>query len=77
MTAFSPPRISDPAAFGRVAVLMGGTSFLVHYRLLRGKWKALGDNTEMGLWWGLIALFVFVIVVERMTKVEFAGYFSS
>ncbi|HZH43436.1 MAG TPA: D-alanine--D-alanine ligase [Lysobacter sp.] len=26
MTAFSPPRISDPAAFGRVAVLMGGTS---------------------------------------------------
>jgi D-alanine-D-alanine ligase len=26
VTAFSPPRISDPAAFGRVAVLMGGTS---------------------------------------------------
>ena len=26
MTAFPPPRITDPAAFGRVAVLMGGTS---------------------------------------------------
>lgn len=26
MTRFSPPRITDPAAFGRVAVLMGGTS---------------------------------------------------
>ncbi len=25
-TRFSPPRITDPAAFGRVAVLMGGTS---------------------------------------------------
>ena len=24
--AISPPRVSDPAAFGRVAVLMGGTS---------------------------------------------------
>ena len=26
MTAFPSPRLTDPAAFGRVAVLMGGTS---------------------------------------------------
>lgn len=26
MTSFSPPRFADPAVFGRVAVLMGGTS---------------------------------------------------
>ncbi|MGN6512376.1 MAG: D-alanine--D-alanine ligase, partial [Lysobacteraceae bacterium] len=26
VTAFPPPRVADPKAFGRVAVLMGGTS---------------------------------------------------
>jgi trk system potassium uptake protein TrkH len=30
----------------------------------------------MRLWWGLIALFIFIIVVERVVKMEFGGGFS-
>jgi trk system potassium uptake protein TrkH len=48
-----------------IGMLMGGTSFLVHYRVLKGNWKALFDNIEMKLWWGFIISFVGFICVER------------
>lgn len=53
-----------------VGMLMGGTSFLVHYRVLKGNWKALFDNTEMRFWWGFIAVFIGLILVERFLRVE-------
>jgi len=62
-----------------VAMLIGGTNFLIHYRVLTGSPKAVYDNTEMRYWWGLIALFVGVVAAERMIRlnalagVEFAG----
>lgn len=48
-----------------VGMLLGGTNFLIHYRVLKGNTKALWDNTEMKYWWGFIFLFVAIIFVER------------
>jgi trk system potassium uptake protein TrkH len=53
-----------------LGMLLGGTSFLVHYRLLRRNLKALYDNTEMRYWWGLIAGFVAVIFLERIFRTD-------
>lgn len=44
-----------------VGMILGGMNFLIHYRLMKGDWKALGDNTEMRYWWGLIAGFTVLI----------------
>lgn len=57
-------------------MLIGGTNFLVHYRILKGKWKALFDNTEMRYWWGFIGIFVIAILVERLAKVQSPGGIS-
>jgi trk system potassium uptake protein TrkH len=51
-----------------VGMLMGGTNFLIHYRVLNGNGKALFDNTEMKYWWSLILLFVILIFGERFVK---------
>ena len=52
-----------------LGMMMGGTSFLVHYRVFKGHWRALFDNIEMKFWWGLIAAFVALILAERFIKV--------
>jgi trk system potassium uptake protein TrkH len=59
-----------------VGMLMGGTSFLVHYRIIKGRWRALIDNTEMRLWWGILASFVLIILAERIASVGFPRGFS-
>ena len=41
-------------------------SFLVHYRLWRRQWRAIGDNAEMRYWWALIGGFVALILIERL-----------
>jgi len=57
-----------------VGMFLGGTNFLVHYRVLKGNWRGLFDNTEMRYWWGLIGAFVLVILVERIVRLgAFAG----
>jgi trk system potassium uptake protein TrkH len=47
-----------------VGMLLGGTNFLIHYRVLKGSIRALWDNTEMKYWWALIGIFVLVILLE-------------
>jgi len=49
-----------------VGMLMGGTNFLVHHHVLRGRPGRLFDNAEMRLWWGLLGGFVLVILAERV-----------
>ena len=49
-------------------MLMGGTNFLIHYRVLHGKVHALFDNSEMRWWWSLIILLFLAIFLERMIK---------
>jgi trk system potassium uptake protein TrkH len=53
-----------------VGMLMGGTNFLVHHRVLHRDWKALFDNAEMRYWWSFIVIFVLLIAGERLVKLE-------
>jgi len=53
-----------------VGMLMGGTNFLIHYRILNGNWKALYDGTEMKYWWTFIIIFVIVIFAEKFIKLD-------
>jgi len=52
-----------------LGMLAGGTNFLVHYRVLRGRVRGLWDSAEMRLWWGLIGGFVLLILGERFLRV--------
>jgi len=51
-------------------MFLGGTNFLIHYRVLTGKPKALIDNDEMRYWWAFIVVFVVLILLERFIKIE-------
>jgi trk system potassium uptake protein TrkH len=48
-----------------LGMLAGGTSFVVHYRLLRGEVAALWDRTEARWWAGLLGLFLVALLIER------------
>ena len=37
------------------AMILGGTNFFIHYRLLAGDARALWDNLEVKLWWLMLA----------------------
>ncbi len=54
-----------------IGMLMGGTNFLVHYRVLRGNIRSLFDNIEMKYWWALIGIFAILILAERFFKTGF------
>ncbi len=54
-----------------LGMLLGGTNFLVHYRLAKREWRALWDNTEMRYWWGFIGAFIALIAVERFMHAPF------
>lgn len=60
-----------------IGMVMGGTNFLVHYRVLRGDIKSLVDNIEMKYWWGFIFFFVAVILFERYVKLDALSAASS
>jgi len=47
-------------------MMLGGINFLVHYRVLTKDFKALWDNTEIRYWWGFIAAFTAVILVDHL-----------
>jgi trk system potassium uptake protein TrkH len=53
-----------------IGMTLGGMNFLIHYRVFTGDWKALFDNTEMKYWWGIIGLFVTIILGERVLKLD-------
>ena len=49
------------------AMLLGGINFFIHYRLLTGGIRALWDNLEIRLFWGiLIGAFVLVVANHWM-----------
>ncbi len=53
-----------------IGMLLGGTNFLIHSRLLKREWRALWDNTEMRYWWSLIGAFIVLILAERLFRTE-------
>ena len=46
-------------------MLLGGISFFVHYRVLRGGWRAMWDSFEMKLWWLILLGGTAVVMVDR------------
>jgi trk system potassium uptake protein TrkH len=49
-------------------MMLGGMSFLVHYRVLTRDFKALWDNIEIRYWWRLIAAFTLIILIDHLYK---------
>lgn len=52
-------------------MLLGGTSFFIHYRLLRGDFRSLWDNLEMRLWWTLIAGASILVALDHFIRFGF------
>ena len=50
------------------AMLLGGISFLVHYRVLTGHIRALWDNLEMKLFWAILAVATVLVAVNHLTR---------
>ncbi|NVB36629.1 TrkH family potassium uptake protein [Pseudenhygromyxa sp. WMMC2535] len=46
----------------------GGTSFVVHFRLARGEWRALGDGAEIRAWIGLLLGALLVLLGEQWLR---------
>ena len=53
-----------------IGMLLGGTNFLIHYRLLRGHIKAFFGSSEMRYWIGFIAVFIIIIIGERIVHIQ-------
>ena len=53
-----------------LGMIMGGTNFIVHYRLFKGEKRALWDTSEMKYWWSFIAGFVALILIERIIALD-------
>ncbi len=51
-----------------LGMILGGINFLVHFRILKGNFKALFDNIEMKYFWILILIFLIIIFSERALK---------
>lgn len=49
-------------------MVLGGTNFLVHYRIIRRDYRALWDSLEVRLWWKLIAVFTLIIAFEHIWR---------
>ena len=47
-------------------MMLGGISFLVHYRILTKDVKALWDNIEIRYWWRLVIGFTVIVFIERL-----------
>jgi len=54
-------------------MMLGGINFLVHFRVLRGDFRALWDHTEIRYWWRLLTIFTAIIIIERLYKTGFLG----
>jgi len=56
-----------------LGMFLGGTSFVVHYRVLSGKPLSLFRGLEMRLWWSLLVGFTALILVERWASGAMGG----
>ena len=54
-------------------MLLGGVSFFVHYRWLRGSFRALWDCMEMRLWWCMLFGATAIVMIDRFTRLGFGG----
>ncbi|MBD3368811.1 TrkH family potassium uptake protein [Candidatus Fermentibacteria bacterium] len=55
-------------------MLLGGTSFMVHYKVIRGRPGSLFRGLEMRLWWSLIIGLTGVVLLERFLSGSFGAF---
>ena len=48
-----------------LGMVLGGTNFFIHYRVLKGGIRALWDNSEMRLWWGILAICTLLVATSH------------
>ena len=51
-----------------VGMMLGGMSFFVHYRLLRGGVRALWDGLEVRLWWTILAAATALVMLDHFLR---------
>jgi len=51
-----------------VGMVLGGTNFFIHYRVLTGELRALWDNLEVRLWWLLLLGATALVVLDRWLR---------
>ncbi len=49
-------------------MMIGGTTFIIHYRVLKGQFKALWDNIEVRVWWIFIAVFTAILMLDHVLR---------
>ncbi len=49
-----------------LAMLLGGMSFLVHYRVLTRDFRALWDGIEIRYWWGLVGGGTLLVMIDSL-----------
>jgi trk system potassium uptake protein TrkH len=55
-------------------MVLGGTNFFIHFRLLTGDVKSLWDNTEVRLWWGILGAATFLVVLNHWLEYEVEAF---
>ncbi len=60
-----------------VGMTLGGISFVVHYRVLRGKLSALWDSMEVKLFWRIIAGSTGLVLLNHLMVHGFSGVTDS
>jgi len=53
------------------AMVLGGTNFFIHYRVLTGDGRALWDNLEVRLWWPLLAGATALVMLDHFLAFGF------
>lgn len=56
-----------------LSMVLGGTSFVVHYRILRGELSALWSSAEIRLWWKLIGGGFLLVVISHVAQYGLAN----
>lgn len=51
-----------------VGMLLGGISFFVHYRVLRGSIRGLWDSLEMRLWWAIVFGSTAIVMLDHFRR---------
>ncbi len=59
-----------------LGMFLGGTNFIIHYRVLRGEFRSAFDTTEMRFWIGFIVVFTLLILGERYLRIIQPGQIS-
>ena len=58
-------------------MFLGGVNFFIHYRVLTGGLRALWDNLEMRLWWGMLLGATACVMFSRFLANGFQGVEST